>query len=377
MNKVFYFLMIPLALLMACGGPKQESTEEVEEASQELMLSRQQMTLADMAFGPITRELLSFDIRAKGKIILPPENDAIIGPHIDGTVASIEVRGGDRVHQGQVMATLASPYILKIQQEYISVRNERQLRKQEFERQSMLRKDNINAEKALEAAKFNLADINAKYQSLRMQMELLHFSIPKLDSGIITPTMDVLSIVNGQVEEIYIKVGEYVETNEPMFRVINKHNLYLELRVFEKDIPFIEPGQRVTFSLSNMGDKLFEAKVLSVGQFLEEDARTLQVIAQFRNQSTFIIPGMFASATIHTDEAMVDALPEEAVVQDPDAGAWIYYTTSLEADSVFVFHKLPVKTGFMEDDLIQVTLLDSLPSGARIVTSGTYYLKDQ
>ncbi len=41
----------------------------------------------------------------------------------------------------------------------------------------------------------------------------------------------------------------------------------------------------------------------------------------------------------------------------------------------FLFHELPVETGFVEDGFIAVNLMADLPENARIVINGSYYIK--
>lgn len=133
----------------------------------------------------------------------------------------------------------------------------------------------------------------------------------------------------------------------------------------------------MTFTLANLGDEVYESRVASIGKTVEEDARTVKVIVDFPNTSQDILPGMFASAEIHTDEKEVDALPEESVLGEGTEDAHIFYTRSSESDSLVTFQRLHVSTGFSEDGLIQVVLTEPLPSEARIVISGTYFIKSE
>ena len=355
----------------------EEPSNSLPAESESVVLNTEQIGIGKITFGTLTREVLSKDIKAKGKLILRWQKNASVGTMIGGTVESILVNVGDHVFRGKLLATITSPEIIVAQQQYISTRSLLNYQKSEFDRQELLNKEKINADKRLQEARKDLTDLEARYQSLKMQMEMFNIPLEALDEGSIQPVAGIVSLISGTVEEMDITIGQYVEPNNPMFRIIDKSNLLLELRVFEKDVPFIRIGQRVTFTLANLGPEIYEATVISIGKTVEQDARTVKVIASFTNTSEYTLPGMFASAEIHTDEQEVDALPEEAVVGEGSERAYIYYTLSLLHDSLISFHRMQVTTGFSEDGFIQVFLKDSLPPDARVVISGSYFVKSE
>ena len=57
--------------------------------------------------------------------------------------------------------------------------------------------------------------------------------------------------------------------------------------------------------------------------------------------------------------------------------AFIYYTVSPESDSLITFHKMGVTTGFAEEGYIQVMPEDTIPKEARIVITGSYFVKSE
>jgi len=371
-------IFICLFLAGCNSNPVMEDTSNnVMPESGMVVLTKAQIEIGNITFGTLTREVLSKDIKAKGKLILRWQKNASVGTKIGGTVESILVNVGDNIFRGKLLATITSPEIIEIQQKYISTRSLLAYQESEFERQEILNKDKINADKRVEEARKDLTDLEARYQSLKMQMEMFNIPLEALDAGTIQPVAGVVSPIAGTVEEMAITIGQYVEPNKPMFKIIDKSNLLLEIRVFEKDVPYVSIGQRVTFSLANLGAEVYEATVISIGKTVEEDARTVKVIASFNNTSKHILPGMFASAEIHTDEQEVDALPEEAVVGEGTDDAYIYYTLSPVTDSVYTFTQMRVSTGFSEDGFIQIFLKEPMPPDARVVISGSYFVKSE
>jgi cobalt-zinc-cadmium efflux system membrane fusion protein len=207
-----------------------------------------------------------------------------------------------------------------------------------------------------------------------MELELMNLDIPALDAGQIQKSTHLTAPISGYFDKWMVNPGQYIEQNSSMGLIVNKDRLFVELMVFEKDVRFVKLGQRVTFEMANLGEEEYEAKVLTIGKMVEENARTVKVTAEFLNSSPIVLPGMFVAAEIHTSEQNLDALPEEAVVMEEET-SFCYYTTDPEKSASIRYKKIPVRTGFKEDGYIQTELLQPLPPGARIVIKGAYFIK--
>ena len=338
-------------------------------------LTSEQVKVAGLTFGRIEKHLLSYDIHAKGKLILPPQNDASVSSMIPGSVEKIHVTEGSLVEKGELLATITAPSIVQLQQDYISALTRLEMARKEYDRQKILNREKISAEKMFQEIEADLKEKESIVESLKLQLGLLNIPPADVSTGKISKSARILSPINGYVEEVSVNIGHYVAPEEPLFRIINRDKLYIELMVFEKDIPFIRNGQRVTFKLANLGGEEYEARVLSVGKMVEESARTVKIIAELNNRSGIILPGMFVSAEIHTDEQNLDALPEDAVVIEDENNAYVYYTVSPDDSKEKEFKRVQVRTGFREEGFIQVELLSPVPPNARIVLQGAYFIK--
>lgn len=235
-----------LACLFVVGchhtSPPEENHQSSIPDSGVVVLTRDQIHTGQIEFGTLTRKLLSKDIKAKGKLILRWQKNSSVGTMIGGTVESILVNIGAHVSKGELLATITSPEIIEMQQKYISARSLLEFQKNEFERQRLLNEEKINAEKRLQEAQKDLTDLEARYQSLKMQMEMFNIPLQALDQGKIQPVAGVVTPITGTVEQVETTIGQYVEPNKPMFQVIDRSNLLMELRVFEKDVPFVRIG---------------------------------------------------------------------------------------------------------------------------------------
>ena len=158
-----------------------------------------------------------------------------------------------------------------------------------------------------------------------------------------------------------------------MFEIVDKEHLHLELKVFEKDVAKIKKGQKIFFQVANMGAQEYPAEIYLIGQVFEGESKSINVHAHLEEaQQQNLIPGMFVTARILTDESMVNSLPEEAVTTAGDLH-YIFVAAGKQAQN-FRFKRIQVNTRGTEEGFTEIDLLQPLPEGTQVVKKGTYYL---
>jgi cobalt-zinc-cadmium efflux system membrane fusion protein len=236
--------------------------------------------------------------------------------------------------------------------------------------------EDISSQKAFEIAERDYLSALVNFKALEMNMKLAGFDINSLETGAIKDHLDIFSPITGKVNEVLIHLGQYVDPDVPLFRVLDKRRMYVELMVFEKDIPFVSTGQRVTMTLSNISEKVFEGTVATISSSMDEMARSIPVIALLKEIPPNAYAGMFVASTIHTNESTYSALPEEAIVSDNQNENYLYFTLNdPDTSTEFHFGKIGVLPLLIEDGYASMKLLDSLPDGSHIVVRGGYYIK--
>ena len=373
--------LIALLLIAACSNPG--DTEKAESsvpmiASGDLILSSKQLSYANVEYGSIQKHRLSSDVNARGELVLPVNAKADLVSLYPGIVKSVYARQGDRVVKGQVLASLNSPDFIEAQQRYLMVKNQLGMLEQEYERQKELNKDKIASDKYYQKvlSEYNVA--LAEFTGLAIQLEMVGVKKGSLDAGEITAELQIISPLSGYIEHIDANPGKYIMQDERLMQVINRDQLLVELNVFEKDIMKVATGQRVSFKLSNLSSKPYEAKIISVGNIVRKESRIVKVLAEISNDQGRMLPGMFVASEIHTGEDEVDALPEEAVLRMGNDNYVIFYTTpSRQSEEGTSFISVPVITGNIEDGYIEVNFLEEIPTDAMIVVKGGYYLKTE
>ncbi|MEZ5147979.1 MAG: efflux RND transporter periplasmic adaptor subunit [Bacteroidales bacterium] len=376
-----YIIGIGLLLLIlnACKQQPEAVVEEqvVATTNKGILLSQDKIKRAGVIFGKIEKVLLSYDVNARGQITILPQNKASVSVLMGGVIRKIFVNQGQRVGAGQALASYSHPDFLKVQQNYISNKNKFDLIEKQYERQKKLVAENITSEKEFQATeagyKLAKADLNAAEAELKM----LGVDQAQVDEGKITSEVLLRAPISGIVDQVNASIGMFADMQQPLFEIVNLDNLKLQVKVFEKDIPLIKTGQRVTFSFSGDESDENEAFVESMGSTVDPEGRVITVIAGIQTKGLDLIPGMFVSAKIHTSEQMLDALPENAIVIDNDEEKYGFYTTDDPNAAAVSFYKFNVETGFTEDGSVSVVPLTTLPANAMIALDGVYYLKSE
>jgi len=380
MKKETILAMLIVAGIVYSCEQRQPVTEEQsvpssEMAGDRITLSLEQVQRAGLSFGAFEEVELSHDVNAPGRLYLPNDNMARVSSMVNGIVHSIDIHIGNPVAKGTRLCRLVHPDIIQIQEIYIKAKLEYKLAGQDYERQQVLKKEKVSAGKVFQVSERDYFTAKATYESLRLRLKLAGFNLEAVDRGEIRDYLDVLSPIKGIVDKINVNLGNLAGPEVELFHIVCKEHMYLEVMVFEKDIPLVKVGQRVTFQLSNFSEHVYESEIFSIGSSLDMDTRSIPVFAEFEDVPDNIYPGMFVAATIHTGEGIFTSLPESAIISERQDEHYLFYTMDDIKGAQLNFRKVAVTIGLSEDEYVQVDLAEPLPEGAMIVIDGGYYVR--
>src|SRR5690625_1897309 len=98
------------------GDEKQQQIHEKAEGI--IRLSFQQQKAIGLQTGKIKYRNMNSSIRISGQLELPPQYHAKVSTFIGGNIKKIKVIEGDFVHKGQVLAIVAHPDYIELQQDF-------------------------------------------------------------------------------------------------------------------------------------------------------------------------------------------------------------------------------------------------------------------
>ncbi|HEY9005356.1 efflux RND transporter periplasmic adaptor subunit [Ohtaekwangia sp.] len=361
--------IITSTLLAQCTGkPAEKSGEEGQADSATFVtVSDAQYKAAAIAFGKIEQRPVTQHIQVSGKLDVPPQNLITVAAPMGGFVKNTTLLQGMKVNKGDVLATLENQDYIQLQQDYLDSKSKLEFLEAEYNRQQELARENVNAQKALQQAKAQFVSMKAAVSGLEAKLSMINISPASLANGNVRPSINLFAPLGGYITEVNVNIGQFVNTTDVMFRIVNLEHIHAELQVYEKDISKIAVGQKVLFQATNETLQR-EASIYLIGKEISPE-RTVRVHCHLEKEDTKLLPGMFISATIEISSAATDVVPSDCIVSF-EGEQYIF----VPASDRHHFEAVSVKTGNTTDEFTAITLPQNFKRETPIVTHGAFEL---
>jgi len=384
-NTVYIMLaVVTLSVLATSCGQKESDghshnedvkseigLEKQQEEVQEAMLSAQQYDVLKMETGPVIMRNMSGYVEANGTLEVPPQSEAAITSVIGANVVSIEVIEGDKVDKGQVVAYLSHPNIIKMQTDYLNAYSNSIFLKKGYERQQKLYEAGVGSGANFQKAEAEYEASSAMVSGMAAQLKLLNINTTSVSNGTISQRVALRSPIEGYVQKVEVKTGQYVEPQTELFEIVNTHHVHADLMVFEKDVYKVKKGQKVIFDVQSIPDQELTAEIYSVSKTFEDNPKAVHVHAEIENKAGVLIPGMYIKGKIQVESGEANALPESAIIKEGDK----FYVFSVEPENEdWSFKPIEVILGQKDDNWIAVQFSKEIDSNTKFAYNNAYYL---
>lgn len=190
-----------------------------------------------------------------------------------------------------------------------------------------------------------------------------------------TRSFPLVAPVAGTINEITATSGQQVETATQIMSIANLSTVLLEANVFERDLPVVRESTRASFTAAALNGEIYtigtadgDGRLLSIGQTVNPQTRTVSVIYEVINPLQRLRDGMFVEMTIDTSgDRQVLAVPKSAVVNE-QGQTFVFVFDGGES-----FEKRLVALGAEGADYYEIA--SGLKEGDRVVTEGIYQLR--
>lgn len=407
-------LMIITLLLAGCNNEKTKDKAETEkkeeehhkdEHSTEVALTDEQIKLMGIETEKLALQNISGYIKVNGEVVINPDQESKVGSIIPGRIKKIYVKEGSFVKAGQTLAVIENPQLIDMQVEYLNAKNEYEFAKREYERQLKLSNDNIGSKKTLNEFETQYKKALADYKTLEEKLSSYKISKHRFNNlyedtvANLQRYYTISAPISGNIVERNVTIGQYVESSNDMFHIVNTSTVFVDLNVFEKDLPYVSAGQKVTLEVNVNPYEVYEGVVTYVNKVFDDAKRTVTVRVAINNKREKLLPNMFVSAKIYIKQESVLAVPISAIETEGESKYIFVKTDELKEiehhdehegehkeseekepeqhEKGIVFKKVIVNIGISDDKYIQVFPIEELKEGEMIVTKGTFYLKSE
>ena len=404
-NQILISMLCVSLLTASCGNSNKSEAEQsaTEKGGHEettptiATLTQEQIKTVGIELGTVENKELTATIKANGMLTVPNNNKGNATSLYGGVVKTLNVQVGDFVKKGQVIATIANPQFIQLQEEYLTVSSKIILAEQEKQRQTELNQGNAGALKNLQSATAELNALRTRKASLQQQIQLMGINPNSVSNSNLKSALLVTSPVNGVISNLFAKIGSYVDVSSPVAEIVDNSSLHLDLQVFEKDLPLLKVGQTIHFTLTNNPTNEYDAEVFSIGASFENQSKTIPVHAKVKGNKTGLIDGMNITAIVSLNNVTTPAVPNSAIVE-AEGKNFIFVLTDKkpeehheeeteghsheqedtkqkgqEKDNLN-FEKIEVVKGVSNMGYTAITFVNEIPVNAKVVTKGAFFI---
>ncbi|SDI56249.1 RND family efflux transporter, MFP subunit [Chryseobacterium jejuense] len=392
--------LILISLLIISCGKKEASTENApektpkkteqkekskEEAPQTIAaLTEEQMKSVEVTLGAVEMKELTSTIKANGLLSVPNSNKATITSLYGGIIKTLNIQVGSVVKKGQVIATIANPDYIRLQEDYLTTNSRITYAEQEYRRQRELFDNNAGAKKNLQSADAELNTLRTKRASLLKQLQMMGISPGSVSNGNMKSGLVITAPISGTISSITAQIGSYVDISSPVATVIDNGSIHLDLQVFERDLPKMRVGQIVHFKLTNNPETEYDARIYSIGSSFENDSKTISMHCQVIGNKTGLIDGMNITGIVSLDKSTTPAVPSSAIVE-ADSKYYVFVQTDKKPEEdheekgkphpkTLNFEKIEVVKGTSDMGYTAITPIGQIAADAKIVVKGAFFV---
>lgn len=297
----------------------------------------------------VKKEAINVDFSVNGK--LAPNQDLMLISEVNGRILSIKVKEGDRVSQGQVLATVESTY------SSLDFQNASEaLQKLKTDQQRLTNALKTGGVTQAQVDEINLAVKNAEIQVAQTRKRVA-------DATIKAP-------ISGVVNKKYIEVGSFAAAGTQLFNIVDVSSLKLNVTANERQVVQLAVGSKVDITVPVFQDELFTGSISFIAPKADNSLNyPIEIKLDNVKAKNKVKAGMYASAEFKFGEqAPIIAIPRSAFVGSVNAGE-IYV---IEKAGVATLRK--VAPGTIFGDMVEI--LDGLKEGETVITTGQINLID-
>lgn len=341
----------------AGGAAGAQTPEQMKQAEMLglVSLSPTQQVMANVATITAREQVLNKEINAVGIVQYDQSRQAKVTAWIAGRIDKLHVNTvGSLVSKERPVAEVYSPDLLSTQQEYLlAVKSRDQLKS------SPIPSISQNGDGLVASAKQRLMLFGVKESQIA---ELEKAGKPNIRLPIYTP-------LSGVVIEKMVQEGQYVNMGEVLFNIADLSRVWVEIDVFENEVPFVRVGQQVEIHSSADQKMSFTGRISYVYPFHDPKTHTVKARVEMSNSGQQLKPDMFVNAIIRVPLAKGIVIPVTAVI---DTGkrqvVWVETAPGM-------FAPRDVQAGERIEDKIQI--ISGLKPGEKVAVSGGYLIDSE
>lgn len=314
--------------------------------------------------GPVVKAVAVTHSEPRRELILigeaRPFQNTILYAKTGGYLDKIYVDKGDKVRQGQLLATIISP---EVDQDYQAAVADLENKRKILERdQKLLQKDYISTEDK-EQTETSVKVAEARVRSLKEQQEYKNITAP----------------FSGTVTARFVDAGALVQNATssqtsalPVVTISELGRIRIYVYIEQKDAAYVRNGYPVNISLPERPGFSVKAKVARLSGELDPRTRMMLTEIDLPNTDNAIIPGSYVQVHIEGPATTYLQIPSDALVIRKNK----FFVPVVKPDNTLHFQEIQlgentgvtatVLQGLKDSDRVAVHIGEDLTEGQKV-----------
>ncbi len=287
----------------------------------------------------------------------------------DGRITSSMVSQGQKVRAGQPLFEIYSPEFNNLVRDYWQARRTSERVSTEYSRKKVLYESGAISRRELDEIYNKKEDARHDMESAIATLKVYNADIDKV---IVGQPVSILAPISGEVVICSIAPGEYVKAGDSSpITIANLDRMWVTASVREDCIGRVSAdGRAEVFAPSGNGMPI-EASIHNIGNLVDEQTRSIQVVLACDNASRRLKYGMSVSVHFVSEPHQELVVPSTAVLHK-DQMDYVFVATPEEG----VYLRRKVTLGEVSGNGKQVCIVSGLSAGEILVAEGGIYLAD-
>ncbi len=385
-----FLSVLVLILVLMRSKPEKAIGESKADIPNVVELSSEAQKNAGLEVEEVSERPIRSFVRTTGIVSPDQARVAHIFPLARGIVEKVYVQLGDRVSEGQPLATYDNIELGQLIGEYLSLRGglerlqaQEQVAGKSLERARALIEVQAIAQREFEIRQAEYEQAKAGVQSQRAEVarveEQIHrFGLTDTDITKLggsehgthrTASHNILKAPrSGVITKFEVSQGEVVDREKELMTIVDTSVVWVLGDVYEKDLAAVRAGGEARITVPSYPSENFSGQITYVSDFLDPASRTAKVRCVVPNRDGRLKLEMFANAEIPAaGSRRALAIPEEAL-QQVDANTVIFVQRDAGR-----YEKRIVQVGERAGGWVEV--LKGVNQGEKVVTKGSFYVK--
>jgi cobalt-zinc-cadmium efflux system membrane fusion protein len=255
-------------------------------------------------------------LTAPAKVIVPPAHEQVISAPQAGLLTHLHFAVGDTVQKGQLVAQMNSPELLTLQQQFLTLENQRQLAFVNEQRDKKLFAEGVIAQKRWQESRSQFNNLESETHSLQQLLKIAGMSDGQVrqlaQTRQFNSQINLYAPLSGVVLEKMATTGERLNSLAPVYKVANVEELWLDIAVAQEQIERVKIGELVAIANTPL-----TARIALLGKSVNAANQAITVRAVLNNRHAPVRVGQVVTIQlIQLNQQVAFTVPSTALAQN-------------------------------------------------------------